>query len=90
MELYKRLIKPFTLITMIMIGMLFIFESDRSATLGRKIFFGVAIALSFEMFDRLSNAFAIGFNLNPIIVSTLPTLVVMFIAFSLLLRKSIK
>jgi lipopolysaccharide export system permease protein len=89
-ELYKRLIKPFTLIAMIMIGMLFIFESDRNATLGRKIFFGVTIALSFEMFARLVNAFAIGFNLNPIIISILPTLVVMCIAFSLLLRKSIK
>ena len=89
-ELYKRFIKPFTLITMIMIGMLFIFESDRSSTLGRKIFFGVAIALSFEMFARLSNAFAVGFELNPIIISTLPTLVVMIIAFGLLIRKSIK
>ena len=89
-ELYKRLIKPFTLITMIMIGMLFIFESGRSATLGRKIFYGVAIALSFEMFARLSNAFALGFELNPIIISTLPTLVVMVIAFGFLIRKSVK
>lgn len=89
-ELYKRLIKPFTLITMIMIGMLFIFESDRSATLGRKIFYGVAIALSFEMFARLGNAFAIGFDLNPIIISSVPTFIVMFIALGVLARKSIQ
>jgi len=89
-ELYKRLIKPFTLIAMILIGMLFVFGSNRSATLGRKIFFGVAIALAFEMFARLSNAFAIGFDVNPILISTLPTLIVMLISFGILSRKSIQ
>jgi len=89
-ELYKRLIKPFTLITMIMIGMLFVFGSNRSATLGRKIFFGVAIALAFEMFGRLSNAFAIGFNVNPIMISILPTFFVMLVSFGILARKSMQ
>ena len=37
-ELYKRLIKPITLMTMILLAMLFIFGSNRDITLGRKIF----------------------------------------------------
>ena len=77
-------------VAMILIGMLFVFGSNRSATLGRKIFFGVAIALAFEMFARLSNAFAIGFDVNPILISTLPTLIVMLISFGILSRKSIQ
>lgn len=88
-ELYKRLIKPFTLATMIMIGMLFVFGSSRSNTLGRKIFFGVAIALTFEMSARLSNAFAIAFDINPIMISTLPTFFIMIVSFGILVRKSI-
>ncbi len=89
-ELYKRFIKPFTLVAMIIIGMLFIFGANRSVTLGRKIFFGVAIALSFELFARISSAVSIGFEFNPVMISILPTLVVLFVAFAILVRKSMQ
>ena len=48
-ELYKRLVRPFTLVAMILLAMIFIFGSNRTATLGKKIFFGITLALSFEM-----------------------------------------
>jgi lipopolysaccharide export system permease protein len=44
-ELYKRLVKPATLVAMLLLSMLFIFGSLRDATLGKKIFLGVIIAL---------------------------------------------
>ena len=44
-ELYKRFIKPITLIAMILLAMLFIFGSSREVTLGRKIFFGVTLGV---------------------------------------------
>jgi lipopolysaccharide export system permease protein len=37
-ELYKRLVKPITLIAMILLAMLFIFGSTRDATLEEKYF----------------------------------------------------
>ena len=87
-ELYKRLIKPITLIAMILLAMLFIFGYTRDATLGRKIFFGIALGLSFEMLSRISGAMALSFDFNPVISTVLPTIVVMVVAIILLIQKS--
>ena len=87
-ELYKRLIKPITLIAMILLAMLFIFGYTRDATLGRKIFFGIALGLSFEMLSRISGAIALSFDFNPVISTVLPTIVVMVVALILLIQKS--
>ena len=87
-ELYKRLIKPITLVAMILLAMLFIFGSTRDATLGRKIFFGITLGLSFELLSRIGGAMALSFNFNPVLSAVLPTIVVMVIAIILLIQKS--
>ena len=87
-ELYKRLIQPFTLISMILLAMLFIFGSTRDVTLGRKIFFGVALGLSFEMLSRVGSAIALSFDFSPLLSSIVPSILVMFIAITLLIQKS--
>ena len=87
-ELYKRLIKPITLVTMILLAMLFIFGSTRDVTLGRKIFFGVSVGLSFELLSRIGGAISLSFDFNPVMSSVLPTIVVMVIAITLLIQKS--
>jgi lipopolysaccharide export system permease protein len=89
-ELYKRLIQPITLIAMILLAMLFIFGSSRDVTLGRKIFFGVALGLSFEMFSRVASAMALGLDFSPLLSSILPSIVVMFISIILLSQKSFR
>jgi lipopolysaccharide export system permease protein len=88
-ELYKRLIQPFTLIAMILLSMLFIFGSTRDATLGRKIFFGISLGLSFELLSRVGGALALSFHLNPLYSSLVPTLSIMLISIFLLTKKSI-
>jgi len=87
-ELYKRLTQPITLVSMILLAMLFIFGSTRDVTLGRKIFFGVALGLSFEMLSRVASAMALGLDFSPFLSSILPSIVIMFIAVILLLKKS--
>ena len=87
-ELYKRLIQPITLVAMILLAMLFIFGSTRDVTLGRKIFFGVALGLSFEMLSRVASAIALSFDFSPLLSSILPSIVVMFISITLLSQKS--
>ena len=74
---------------MILLAMLFIFGSNRDATLGRKIFFGVAIGLSFELISRLGGAMALSFDFSPLLSSFAPTLLVIIIAISILINKSI-
>ena len=87
-ELYKRLMKPVTLVAMILLAMLFIFGSTRDVTLGAKIFFGVALGLSFEMLSRIASAMALSFDFNPLISAILPSTVVMLISITLLIQKS--
>ena len=88
-ELYKRLIKPITLMAMILLAMLFVFGSTRDVTLGRKIFFGVSLGLSFEMLSRIGGAMALSLDFNPVMSTVLPTTVVLVIAITLLIRKSV-
>ena len=88
-ELYKRLIKPVTLVAMILLAMLFIFGSTRDTTLGRKIFFGVALGLSFEMLSRIASAMSLSFDFNPLMSAILPSTIVMLISITLLIQKSI-
>jgi len=88
-ELYKRAIKPITLVAMILLAMLFVFGSTRDVSLGRKIFFGVSLSLSFEMLSRIGGAMALSLDFNPMISAVLPTTVVMVIAITLLIRKSV-
>jgi len=87
-ELYKRLAKPFILIAMILLAMLFIFGSTRDASLGRKIFFGVAIGVSFELATRIGSAFALSFDFSPILSSFVPAIFIMTISIIVLISKS--
>jgi len=89
-ELYKRLIQPITLVAMILLAMLFIFGSSRDVTLGRKIFFGVALGLSFEMLSRVASALALSLEFSPLLGSILPSIVVMLISIILLLQNSFR
>ena len=87
-ELYKRLIKPITLMAMILLAMLFVFGSTREVTLGRKIFFGVSLGLSFEMLSRIGGAMALSLDFDPLMSAIIPTTLVIVIAIALLIRKS--
>jgi len=87
-ELYKRLVKPATLVAMILLAMIFIFGSNRDASLGRKIFLGVVLALSFEMISRVGGALSLSYNFSPLISAVLPTLIIIVLAIVLLSRKS--
>jgi lipopolysaccharide export system permease protein len=88
-ELYSRLVKPISLIAMILLAMLFIFGSNRDATLGRKIFFGVAIGLSFELISRIGGAFSLSFEFSPLLSSFALPLLVIIITTTVLINKSI-
>ena len=87
-ELYQRIVKPISLIAMILLAMLFIFASNRDATLGRKIFFGVAIGLSFELISRIGGAMSLSFEFNPLLSSFALPLLIIIIATVVLINKS--
>ena len=88
-EFYKRLAKPLTLIAMILLAMLFIFGSARDVTFGRKVFFGAALGLIFELLSRVGGAVALSFEFSPLFSSFLPALIVTIVTMIFLIRKSI-
>ena len=87
-ELYKRLIKPVTLIAMILLSMLFIFGSLRSATFGRKIFLGIMLSLFFELSSRIGAVISLRFEYDHLLITSLPTVVVLVFSLLLLYIKS--
>ena len=87
-ELYKRLVRPLILIAMILVAMLFIFGSSRDTSLGKKIFFGVALGLSFELLSRIGASLALSFDFNPSFSFILPAVIVIVISITLLFQKS--
>jgi len=87
-ELYSRLVQPISLIAMILLAMIFIFESNRDITLGRKIFLGVALGLSFELISRLGGAISLSLEFSPFLSSFVPSLLAIIIASSILINKS--
>jgi lipopolysaccharide export system permease protein len=88
-ELFKRLVKPISLLAMVLISMLFIFGSTRDITLGRKIFLGVAIGLTFELISRISGSLSLSYEFSPFLSSFIPSILTIIIATSLLIKKSI-
>ncbi|MDG2395493.1 LPS export ABC transporter permease LptG [Candidatus Thioglobus sp.] len=89
-EFYKRLVKPFTLVAMVLFSMSFIFGSLRDASLGQKIFLGVMLSLFFELFSRMSAVLSLRFDYNHFLVASIPTLVFLIFALILLKRKSVQ
>ncbi len=90
LELYKRTVKPVTLVAMLMLSMLFIFGPLREATLGKKIFLGVIISLLFELSSRIGGVVSLRFDYDPFFGTFAPTLMVLGIAFLLLRKKSLE
>ena len=87
-ELYSRLMKPFTLIAMIILSVPFVFGSLRDSTLGRKIFMGVVISLFFELSSRIGGMLSLRFDLNHLLSASLPTAAVFIVALLMLDRVS--
>ncbi len=87
-ELYKRLVKPFTLVAMIIFSMLFIFGSLRDASLGRKIFLGLMISLLFELTARIGGVLSLRLDYNHFLMASMPTIIALIFALILLNRKS--
>lgn len=87
-ELYKRMVKPLSLVAMLLLSMLFIFGSLRDATLGKKIFLGIVISLFFELSSRISSVVSLRFDYDPLFSTSALTIIVLIVAFLLLRKKS--
>ena len=84
---YYRLVQPFLLFAMAMMGLVFMFNTDRSLNLNRQIFIGVIFGILFHIINRFSVETALIFN-NSIVVSIIiPVLFLFLLAITLLYYK---
>ncbi len=89
-ELYSRIMKPLTLIAMIILSIPFVFGSLRDSSLGKKIFMGVVISLFFELSSRIGGMLSLRFEFNHLLSASLPTAIVFVIAILMLYRVSVR
>ena len=85
-EFYKRIMKPITLVAMVLLVIPFVFGSLRDASLGKRIFIGIVISLIFNQFSKLGVWMPKIFNLDYFLSASLPTLIVLIFALLMLYR----
>lgn len=83
---WSRLIYPFTTYFMVLLAFPLALMSSRSTTVGRVIFIGVCVGLTFYVLNRLSSSFGIAFDLNPVLASLSPSLLMLAIGTWLNIR----
>lgn len=85
---YQRLSRPLALIAMILLSALFIFSSRRETSMGKNIFLGVVLSLSFEMIFRFIGVVSLRFDVNHFFSNLTPILIILLLAMVLLQQKS--
>ncbi len=83
---WSKLVKPFATIFMLILAIPFVFKSARSGDLGRSLFFGIMVGLSFFILDKAFTFFVPLFNLSPLFGAMFPALVVLFLSFIMMRR----
>lgn len=70
---WMKVIKPFSVIIMLIIALPFVFGSMRTTSVGQRLLVGVLLGLGFHMFNQALNHIGIGFGLNAIVSAVLPS-----------------
>ena len=83
---WARLVHPFTIYFMVFLAFPIVLMSSRSNPLGRVIFIGVCAGLGFYVVNELSSGFGIAFDLDPIIASFSPSVLILVIGAWLNIR----
>ena len=83
---WARLVHPFTIYFMVFLAFPLVLMSSRSNPLGRVIFIGVCVGLGFYVVNELSSSFGIAFNLDPIVASFSPSILILAIGAWLNIR----
>lgn len=83
---WSKIVKPFATIFMLILAIPFVFKNARSGGLGRSLFLGIMVGLSFFIFDKAFTFFVPLFNLMPIIGALLPTLAICLLSYIMMRR----
>jgi lipopolysaccharide export system permease protein len=77
---------PLTILAMVLIAIPFVFVSQRQAPIGKQILIGFLVGITFFILSRLAGQMGIVYQLHPLLVVSLPTILVIGIALAMLRR----
>ena len=78
-ELISRIIKPFTLIGMILIAIPFVLNTQRTASVGNRIFISIAIAVFAHLITKITSIVLVTKSSTSIVGPFIPTIVLLLI-----------
>ena len=84
--LWIKLIKPFSIIAMILLAVPLVHSNSRFTLVGQRVFAGVLIGIVFHICNQIASHVGIVYNIHPSISVTMPTLLLSAAIF-MLLRK---
>lgn len=84
--LWKRLVTPLSCLVMLFIAVPFAFGSLRSTSTGQRIFIGVLTGFGFHMLNQLFEQMGQVYSLSPLLVSSIPSLVVLALGLQAIRR----
>jgi lipopolysaccharide export system permease protein len=77
---WSRLINPLVTFVMLMVSAPFVIGIGRGINTGSRILIGILIGECFDAFDKMFSHVGLIYDLNPIMVATLPSVLVLCIA----------
>jgi len=83
LELISRIIKPFTLIGMILITVSYILDFQRNISIGKRVFISIVIGTITHLFTKISSVISLKFDAMIAIGPILPTLILIMIGMLL-------
>jgi len=83
-ELLNRLIKPITLIGMILIAIPYVINFQREASIGNRIFIAITIGVSTHLLTKITSSLALKMDLIAMIGPILPTAVLLSLGYILI------
>lgn len=83
---WTKIITPFATAVMLILAVPFVFKDSRSGGMGRSLFTGIMIGLSFFIVNKAISYFVPIFNISPLVGAVIPTMLVCFLSFYLIRR----
>ena len=88
LELYNKIMSPFTMVVMLLLAASTVFGPLRSMTMGARVVAGIALGFSFYVANQFGAPFALVYGLPPILGASLPSLIFLLLALYLLRAKT--
>ncbi|MBS3964373.1 MAG: LPS export ABC transporter permease LptG [Methylomonas sp.] len=77
---WSRLVNPLVVFVMLMVSLPFVIGIGRGVSAGGRILIGVLIGMTFNIFDRIAGHVGLVYDMNPMLMAVLPSLLVFMVA----------